>query len=190
MSDPKKMVVLTAPSGAGKTTIARHLIKIFPFLEFSISATTRQPRQHEKAGVHYYFFDHDSFQELIEKDKLAEFEEVYEGQYYGTLKSELDRIWEKGLVVLFDVDVRGADNIKKVYQDQCLSLFIKPPSLKELETRLTHRNTEDEESLRKRLKRVRFEMTYEDRFDHTIVNDDLDNAIKAAKSSILRFLDI
>lgn len=190
MSNPEKMIVLTAPSGSGKTTIASQLIKIFPFLEFSISATTRPPRSYEQNGVHYYFYARDEFDKLIEDDSLAEYEEVYEGQFYGTLKSELHRIWEKGMIVLFDVDVRGAQNIKKIYGEQCLSIFIKPPSLKELENRLIKRNTESPSSLEKRLQRVRYEISFEDRFDHTIVNDQLDTAVLEVKSLILDFAGI
>jgi guanylate kinase len=185
-----KMILLTAPSGAGKTTIASRLIKAFPFLEFSISATTREARSYEENGVHYYFFSKEDFDVLIEKEELAEYEEVYAGQYYGTLKSEIKRIWDKGLIVLFDVDVRGADNLKKAYGDQCLSIFIEPPSLEILENRLIKRNTEDEASLQKRLKRVRYEMSFKDRFDKSIVNDDLEESTSAVKEAILNYLDI
>ena len=190
MSVAAKMILLTAPSGAGKTTIASQLIKIFPFLEFSISATTRKARSYEKNGIHYYFFTQEEFDLLIKNNELAEYEEVYPGQYYGTLKSEIKRIWDKGLIVLFDVDVRGADNLKKAYGDLCLSLFIKPPSLEILEKRLIKRNTEDEASLQKRLRRVRYEMSFEDRFDHSVVNDDLEEATQNTKKLILEYLGL
>lgn len=190
MSIPAKMILLTAPSGAGKTTLAAELIRIFPFLEFSISATTRKARDYEIDGIHYYFYSQKEFDGLIQNGQLAEYEEVYPGQFYGTLKSEVTRIWDKGLIVLFDVDVKGARNLKRTYGDLCLSLFIKPPSMEELEKRLINRRTEDGSSLQKRLSRVRYEMQYENEFDHTIVNDKLEDATVIAKKVILNYLGL
>jgi len=185
-----KMIILTAPSGAGKTTIARALMQQLPFLEFSISATTRPVRDYETHGVHYYFYSPEEFRSLVKEEALAEYEEVYQDQFYGTLKSEIERIWERGLMVLFDVDVKGALNLKKIYGASCLALFVQPPSFEILRNRLIDRNTEDAVSLQKRLDRAEFELSLADQFDTIIVNDQLEEAIRDAKRKILTFAGI
>jgi guanylate kinase len=182
------MLVFTAPSGAGKTTIVRHLLKKFDFLDFSVSATTRNRRPHEEEGKDYYFFSIDEFTILIEEKAFVEWEEVYFDQFYGTLKSEVDRIWNKGKTIVFDIDVKGASNIKEMYGDDCLAVFICPPSIEVLMQRLSVRNTEDEESLRKRITKVKREMVYKNSFDTILVNDDLETALKEAENLVLSFL--
>lgn len=189
--DLRKCIVLTAPSGAGKTTIKQHLLDTYPdILSFSVSATTRQPRSHEKNGIDYYFLSPEDFKKKISEGDLLEYEEVYENQFYGTLKSEIDRIWQENRCVIFDIDVKGAQNIKQTYQDDCLAIFIKPPSLNILIERLKNRNTESPENLRKRIDRVKEEMTYENRFDTIIVNDDMQVAFKEAEAWVERYLKI
>ena len=183
-----KMIIITAPSGAGKTTIVRHLLKTFDFLDFSVSATTREVRPHEKAGVDYYFKTAKEFKELIQEDAFAEYEEVYEDQFYGTLKSEIDRVWENNKRIVFDIDVRGATNLKNQYGDKALAVFIAPPSYEVLEKRLIDRKTESDASLKERLKRVRRELEYIDTFDTILINDDLDTALKDAEYKVLSFI--
>jgi guanylate kinase len=190
MSSSKKMVLLTAPSGAGKTTIARRLMKAFPFLTFSISATTRRPRPNEKHGEDYYFFSQSEFHQLVEDGAFIEYEEVYPGRFYGTLEKAVNDIWARGLTVLFDLDVKGARNLKSIYGDRCLSLFIEPESLAVLESRLRDRQTETEETLAHRLKRAAFEIEQGDFFDFSIVNKDLDTAVAEARDRVLQFMDI
>jgi guanylate kinase len=181
------MIIITAPSGAGKTTIVRHLLKTFDFLGFSVSVTTRDKREHETEGKDYYFVSPDRFKELIADSELAEYEEVYENQFYGTLKSEIERVCRYGTKIIFDIDVKGAINLKKQYGESALSIFISPPSLEVLEERLINRKTESDASLRKRLARVREEMKYIDRFDTVLVNDKLNVALEEAELKILRF---
>jgi len=166
-----KLLIFTAPSGAGKTTITRHLLEKFDFLAFSVSATTRSPRAYEEDGVHYYFLSKKAFKKKIKADAFVEWEEVYEDQYYGTLKSEVDRVWKSGKHIVFDIEVKGATNIKKLYGDQCQAIFIKPPSLEILIERLTNRNTETAKSLKKRIARVKREMTYQNTFDKVLVKN-------------------
>lgn len=190
MSSSKKMILLTAPSGAGKTTIARRLMKAFPFLTFSISATTRSPRPNERHGEDYYFYSHEKFKRLVDEGAFVEYEEVYPGKYYGTLKQSVDDIWEKGLTVLFDLDVKGARNLKSIFGDRCLSLFIEPESLAVLESRLRDRQTETEETLAHRLKRAEFEIQQSNFFDFSIVNKDLDVAVGEARDRVLEFMEI
>lgn len=190
MSAQKKMVLLTAPSGAGKTTIANRLMHAFPFLTFSISATTRKARHYEREGEHYYFYSPDKFQELVKKEAFVEYEEVYPGKFYGTLKKEVDRIWEKGLTVLFDLDVKGARNLKSIYGDRCLSLFIEPESMEVLEERLQGRQTETIETLAQRLQRADFELGHRDYFDYRIVNKELDVAVAEARDRVLSFMGL
>ena len=194
MTDPqqpgKKLIVFTAPSGAGKTTIVRHLLNTFPFLDFSISATTRKKRPNEQDGVHYYFISKSDFKEKIEQGAFAEYEEVYASQFYGTLKSEIERIWDKGKVVVFDIDVKGAISLKTQYGDDCYTIFVKPPSLQVLIDRLKARRTEDAESFKKRVVRAREEMSYEGRFDTILVNDLLDVTLKEAEVLVKDFLDM
>lgn len=183
-----KMILVTAPSGAGKTTIVRHLLKTFDFLGFSVSATTRDKREHEVAGKDYYFKTAEEFKKLISENKLAEYEEVYEDQFYGTLKSEIERLWDMDKRIVFDIDVRGATNLKEQYGDKALAIFIAPPSLEVLEERLKARKTESEASLKKRLTRVRKEMKYRDTFDTVLINDDLNIALREAEFKVLQFI--
>jgi guanylate kinase len=188
--DNKKLIIFTAPSGAGKTTIVRHLLKKRKDISFSISACTRAPRYGEVNGMDYYFMGVDEFDRKIAGGDFVEHEEVYDNQYYGTLRSEIDRLWSLGKHVLFDIDVKGALAIKQQYGDQALSVFVKPPSLEILKQRLVSRKTEDEASLRKRINRVKEEMTYERNFDITIVNDDLAIALKEAEEVVGGFLRV
>jgi guanylate kinase len=183
-----KMIIITAPSGAGKTTIVRHLLKTFDFLDFSVSATTRVIRPNEKEGVDYFFKSIEEFNQLIDEGALAEWEEVYKNRYYGTLKSEIHRIWEAGNHIVFDIDVKGAVNLQLKYPDQSLSVFIKPPSLGVLLDRLKNRKTESKESLRRRIKKAKLELTYETLFDMVLVNDQLDIALKDAENIVQSFI--
>jgi len=179
-----KLFLFAAPSGAGKTTIVRHLLEHYDQLSFSTSATTRPKRPHETDGKDYYFIAPQQFKELVATDGFVEWEEVYEGLFYGTLKSEVERLWTKGKHIVFDIDVKGAVNIKEAYPEEAIAVFVKPPSLEALRQRLVSRGTEDEANLRKRLDRAAEEMTYEDRFDIVLINDDLQQALKAAEKII------
>jgi guanylate kinase len=183
-----KMFVFTAPSGAGKTTIVKHLLKEYGFLDFSVSATTRTKRPHEVDGKDYYFLSPEEFRKRVENDEFVEWEEVYEDQFYGTLKSEINRLWDLKQHIVFDIEVIGATNIKNLYQEKCLATFIKPPSLEILIERLKNRKTESAKSLRKRIARVKREMTYENSFDRVLVNDLLSVACKEAEFIIEDFL--
>ena len=185
-----KLVALTAPSGAGKTTIARHLLKTFDGLAFSISATTREKRVHEVDGRDYYFLSKEIFEQKIANSEFIEWEEVYEGQFYGTLKSEVARILGSGKYAIFDIDVKGATSIKQVYGDEAMIIFVKPPSPEILFERLQKRKTETPASLEKRINRARRELSYEDKFDHILINDDLSIALRDAEELIRKFLDI
>lgn len=182
------IIALTAPSGAGKTTIARKVLATFPGMKFSISATTRPRRKDEEDGVHYYFVDEAAFRDLIASKALIEYEEVYPGCFYGTLLSEVERVTARHPILL-DIDVKGALNVKRIYGDHALTIFIRPPSLEVLAERLHRRNTETESSFRHRLERARHEMTYADRFDAIVVNDDLDRALEETIRLIQAFLD-
>lgn len=184
----QKLIVFTAPSGAGKTTIVRHLLATMPELDFSISATTREKRDHEENGRDYYFLTQEAFEQKIADGEFIEYEEVYEGQFYGTLKSEVDRLQSEQKHVIFDIDVKGATAIKNLYGERCLAIFISPPSLEILIKRLTSRGTESEASLKKRIKRVKQEMTYLDKFDKILVNDLLDVAFKEAEFMVESFI--
>ncbi len=174
-------MVITAPSGAGKTTIVKHLIKTYPELAFSVSATNRPARPKEKEGIDYYFMSTEEFKQKISSDAFLEWEEVYDGQFYGTLRSEVERLWQLEKHIIFDIDVRGATNIKKVYGPSCLTVFIKPPSFQELVRRLRGRQTETSASFRKRITRIKKELSYETTFDKILVNDLLDVALKEAE---------
>ena len=178
------MFIFTAPSGAGKTTIVRHLLKTFPSLDFSVSVTSRKGRPHEKEGKDYYFKSVEAFKELIEADAFVEWEEVYEDQFYGTLKSEIERLTGAGKKVVFDIDVQGALDIKKTYGKRALAIFVDPPSKEELFRRLKGRNTESPESLQKRIKKATRELTFRDRFDMKLLNDDLDTALANAEEIV------
>ncbi|HTK81878.1 MAG TPA: guanylate kinase [Bacteroidota bacterium] len=171
-----KLIVISAPSGAGKTTIARELMRRHPELLFSVSATTRPRRSFETEGTDYFFLTKERFKEYIGQDKMVEWEEIY-GEFYGTLKSEVDKALSEGKAMLFDIDVNGALSIKKHYPEESLLIFIKPPSLEELTERLTNRKTEDSETIHRRLERVPMEMEKVKEFDVCIVNDDLEKAV-------------
>lgn len=185
-----KVIIFSAPSGSGKTTIIKQLLKSFPEFEFSISATSRQARQGEVHGKDYYFLTKEEFVEKVNADLFLEWEEVYSGICYGTLKSEIDRIWSNGKIVIFDVDVLGGMNIKKYFGDKALSIFVMPPSMEVLEQRLRIRNTETEEAILKRLSRSSLELNHAPKFDLTIINDVLDEAVECAKQNIESFLNI
>lgn len=184
------MVIFSAPSGAGKTTIVKHLREVERFkFELSISACTRQPREGETDGNDYYFISADEFKSRIEKGDFLEYEEVYEGRFYGTLKSEVERIWANGNNVAFDVDVVGGINIKKMYGEQALSVFVRPPDIQTLEKRLRGRDSESEEDLKVRLEKAKDEMLYADRFDVVLVNDVLEDTLKEAERLVGDFLE-
>ena len=185
----KKIIILAAPSGAGKTSVSRHLLKTFSGqLAFSISAATRSPRNNEKDKVDYYFITAEAFRQKINEHAFAEWEMVYEGKYYGTLKSELERIWHEGKAPLLDVDVKGGIHIQEQYPGQCLSLFIEPPSIEELRRRLEARGTETPESLEARISKATYELSFKDRFNHIIINDKLEHACAEAEAVVRAFL--
>ncbi len=183
-----KLVIFSAPSGSGKTTIVRELLKLFPQFEFSISATSRQPRGEEQHGVDYYFLTNEEFKERVARDEFVEWEEVYQGTCYGTLKSEMERIWSKGNVIVFDVDVMGGINLKRLFGEDACSIFIMPPSIEELERRLRGRGTDSEEVILKRINKAEFELSKSDEFDFTVVNDVLADAVDEATKIIENFL--
>lgn len=183
-----RMFAFTAPSGAGKTTVVRHLLSIFDWLGFSISATTRAKRAYEVDGKDYYFLTADKFRSLVDQDGFIEWEEVYTDQLYGTLASEVERVWAEGKHIIFDIDVRGATSLKERFGDDCLVTFISPPSLEILVQRLKNRNTEDEESLRKRVARVTREMEYINNFDTILYNDQLEVTLHDAEAVIENFM--
>jgi guanylate kinase len=183
-----KLLIFSAPSGAGKSTIVQHLIKLGLGLEFSISATSRESREGEKDGREYHFITPERFREKIQEGAFIEWEEVYPEQFYGTLYSEVERIWEKGNHAIFDIDVVGGMNLKKKYGDRACAIFVQAPSMEVLEQRLRARGTDDEASLLKRLGKARFEMTHASRFDHIIVNDSLEDALAEAEQIVYEFL--
>lgn len=177
-----KAIIFSAPSGSGKTTIVQHLLKHNSDLGFSISASTRDKRgRKESNGVDYYFLSPEEFKQKIDNNEFIEWEEVYAGNFYGTLKSEIERIWSEGKNVIFDVDVKGGINLKKYFGDQALSIFVKVPSLEILKQRLNERGTETEESLSRRIFKAKFEMTFQDKFDVVLLNNDLETATKDAQ---------
>jgi len=183
-----KAVVFSAPSGSGKTTIVHHLLDKIPELGFSISATTREKRTGENHGIDYYFLSPEDFQKKIESGAFVEWEQVYEGLYYGTLKSELERLWRNGRHVIFDVDVKGGLNIKKALGKRCLAVFVKAPSVDVIEQRLRSRDTENEEKIIARVEKAEYEMGFEDQFDLSIVNDNLKSALHQAEKMVGEFL--
>lgn len=180
--------MFSAPSGSGKTTIIREILKRFDCFEFSISATSRQPRDGERDGIDYYFLSPEAFAERVAGDKFLEWEEVYAGTCYGTLKSEIDRIWDNGHVIIFDVDVKGGMNLKKHFGPDALAMFIMPPSLEALEQRLRNRGTESEENIAKRLARSAEELKMSELFDITIINDNLNEAVDKTQQIINNYL--
>ncbi|MGK7395928.1 MAG: guanylate kinase [Candidatus Cyclobacteriaceae bacterium M3_2C_046] len=183
-----KVLIFSAPSGSGKTTIVQHLLKHYPGLGFSISATTRSPRGHERDGKDYYFFQSDQFVQKIHKDEFVEWEEVYQGNYYGTLKSEIERLWQQGKHVVFDVDVKGGLNLKKYFGDKALAVFIRVSSSKILEQRLRGRKSDQEESIRQRIEKAEYENQFAPEFDVEIINDDLDTALNQVNLLIEQFI--
>ena len=183
----KKVIIFSDPSGAGKSTVVGHLLKTFPFLEFSISATSRSPRGSEKDGVEYYFFSEQQFRDLIARDAFVEYEEVYPGSFYGTLRSEVERIWAKGHVILFDIDVKGGVNLKRIFGDNALSVFVRPPSVEELRRRLVGRGTDSPEAIEKRVAKAREELEYESRFDRVLENDRLEKTLAEAEEIVKTF---
>lgn len=187
--DEEKLIVVAAPSGAGKTSIVRGLLAKYDFLDFSISATTREKREHEVHGKDYYFFTKEEFLEKVENGEFLEYEEVYKGTYYGTLNSELERIWKADKHIIFDVDVQGAIHIKSKFPQDCLSIFIKAPSLFTLYERLKKRASETEKSLDKRIRKAEKEMTFQKAFDKVVVNDILEEAINDASHVVLDFIN-
>ena len=184
-----KVIIFSAPSGAGKSTIVNHLLAQYPELEFSISATSRAPRGQEQHGVEYYFFSTDEFRQLIAEDSFVEYEEVYAGSFYGTLKSEVDRIWAKGHTIIFDIDVQGGVNLKKFFGDKALSVFIQAPSVEILRERLVGRGTDTEEAIERRVAKAASEMEFADgKFDYVLINDNLQTAKAEAEKVIGDFL--
>ena len=183
-----KAIIVTAPSGSGKTSIIKPLLKKIPELSFSISATTRTPREGEINGKDYHFFTLPEFDHKVSEGDFVEWEEVYPGKRYGTLKSEVDRLWSMDKVVIFDVEVKGAMNLKKYFGDSALSIFIRVPNVEVLKDRLLGRNTENDDSLQERLDRAEFEMSLEDQFDVTVVNEDLNRAIDETTELVRSFI--
>ena len=184
----KKVIIFSAPSGSGKTTLVKHCLQEFPQLQFSISCTTRNLSGNEIDKIDYHFISPEDFRVKIGENAFVEFEEVYEDKFYGTLKSEVERIWDAGKVVIFDVDVKGGISLKKYFGDQARSIFIMPPSIEELERRLVSRATDDAETIRTRVEKASEEMTYKDQFDEIVVNSDLDEAKTSVEQILNNFL--
>ena len=183
-----KVVIVSAPSGAGKTTLVHHLLAQFPELAFSVSACTRPRRPNEVEGKDYYFMSVKAFQEAIEKGEFVEWEQVYPNKYYGTLKQEVDRIWALDKAIIFDVDVMGGINLKEYFGTKALAIFIQPPSLEVLKERLRERNTEGDDTLSERVTKASHELTFADRFDEVVVNDDLEVAKREITGKVNSFL--
>ena len=173
-----KVIIFSAPSGAGKSTVVNHLLGMYPELEFSISATSRAPRGQEQHGVEYYFFTSDEFRQMIAEDKFVEYEEVYAGSFYGTLRSEVERIWAKGHTIIFDIDVQGGVNLKRIFGEQALSIFIQAPSVEILRERLIGRGTDTTEAIEKRVAKAASEMEFAaGKFAYPLINADLQTAL-------------
>ena len=188
MSQNGKLIIFSAPSGAGKTTIVHHLLGEIPDLEFSISATTRQARGEEVDGKDYYFISLQEFTHRIAKKQFVEFEEVYSGTFYGTLRTEIERIWAKGKTVIFDIDVEGGMHLKRKYKEQALAIFVQPPSLQVLKERLAGRGTDSTEKLHERFAKAENELKYAPQFDIILKNHDLETACKEAKDLVINFI--
>lgn len=184
-----KLIIITAPSGAGKTSITKHLMQRFPQLAFSVSAATRQPRDNEQNGTDYHFMSEDDFKQKIRENEFVEWEMVYEGKYYGTLKQELQRIWDMDKVPVLDIDVKGAIHVQQQFPQTALSIFIEPPSVAELKRRLQSRGTETAESLAARVNKASYELSFKEHFNKVIVNDDLEKACIEAEVIIYAFLN-
>jgi len=185
---PRKLIVITAPSGAGKSSIVRKLLMQRPDLAFSVSCTTRSPREGEANGKHYHFISVEEFNKKVAANEFAESEEVYPGRFYGTLKSEVEKIWNQRKVVLFDIDVKGAFNLKKMYGDDCLTIFIAPPTKEALIARLKNRGSEDAKDLKTRIKRFEEELAFAEKLDKIVVNKDFDTAYMRVKNLVIGFL--
>jgi guanylate kinase len=186
---PGKLVIFSAPSGSGKTTIVRHLLKVFPdLLEFSISATSRPRRGVEENGKDYYYLSKEEFKKKIDKEEFLEWEEVYAGVYYGTLKDEAEKIWAKGKAVIFDIDVEGGLNLKQQFKERALSIFVMPPSIKILEERLKQRKTDTPESISRRIEKAEKELKTASLFDKFLINETLETALKDAEKVVGEFL--
>ena len=184
-----KVIIFSAPSGAGKSTVVGHLLGLHPEFEFSVSATSRAPRGSERDGVEYHFIEASRFRELIEQDAFVEYEEVYRDRFYGTLKSEVERIWSKGHVIVFDVDVKGGVSLKRYFGDAALSVLIVPPSIEVLESRLRGRGTDSEEAIRERVAKAQWELDYASgKFDVELVNDRLEDTFAEAEALVDGFL--
>lgn len=188
MKGDNKVMIFCAPSGSGKSTVVNHLLEKYPFLEFSVSATSRAPRGAEQHGREYFFFTPEKFRELIAQDALVEYQEVYPGSYYGTLRSEVERIWAKGHAILFDIDVKGGVNLKKLFGENALAVFVKAPSIEALRERLIHRGTDSAEAIERRVAKAAEEMEYEKSFDRVLVNEVLDRTFAEAEMMVEEFM--
>jgi guanylate kinase len=185
----KKIILITAPSGSGKTSIVNHLMKKFPQLAFSVSATTRQPRKNEKEGLHYYFISEPEFREKIHNKEFLEWEMVYEGKYYGTLKSDIERIWNENKIPVLDIDVQGAIHVQQQYPVNTIAIFIQAPSVEELKKRLKLRGSETDASLQARLNKSSYEMTFKTHFENIIINENFQTACNEADQIVGKFLN-
>ena len=188
MNESGKLIIFSAPSGAGKTTIVHHLLGKIPELEFSVSATTRRPRGEERNGHDYYFISKKEFLHRIAKKQFVEFEEVYTGTFYGTLRTEIERIWQEGKTVIFDIDVEGGLHLKRKYDGQALAIFVQPPSLEVLKQRLAGRGTDSPEKLHERFIKAEKELNYAPQFDIILKNHDLETACKEAEDLVRGFI--
>ena len=188
-SSKNKILIITAPSGAGKTSITKYLMQHFPQLAFSVSAATRQPRGAEKNGIDYHFINTEDFIQKIQHNEFVEWEMVYEGKYYGTLKAELEKIWAQNKIPVLDIDVKGAIHVRQQFPETSLSLFIEPPSVEELKKRLQSRGTETAESLAARINKASYELSFKDHFNKIIVNDDLQKACSKAVEIVQEFIN-
>ena len=183
-----KVVIFSAPSGSGKTTIVRELLKRFPQFEFSVSATSRAPRGCERHGCDYHFMTHEEFMQAVAENRFVEWEEVYKGTCYGTLRSEVERIWAKGNIIVFDVDVIGGINLKRIFGGDACSIFVMPPSVEELRRRLVGRGTDSAETIEKRVAKAEQEIAHAPQFDRVIVNDSLEEAVAEAEKTVAEFI--
>jgi guanylate kinase len=186
----KKLIIITAPSGAGKTSVTKYLLEKIPQIEFSVSAATRKPRSNEKNGIDYYFISEETFHTKIQENDFIEWEMVYEGKYYGTFKGELERIWNDNKIPLLDIDVKGAIHVHEQFNSNCLTIFIEPPSIEELKKRLLARGTENLESLQTRLNKAAFELSFKHQFNKIIINDNLQSACCEAQVAVKEFLGL
>lgn len=185
-----KIIIITAPSGAGKTSVTKYLLGNIPQLAFSVSATTRKPRNNEIDGTDYYFISEALFHEKIKENDFIEWEMVYEGKYYGTFKSELKRIWDENKIPLLDIDVKGAIHVQNQFNSNCLTIFIEPPSVVELKKRLQSRGTESLESIQTRLDKALYELSFKNQFNKIIMNDKLEDACLSSETAVKEFLDL